>query len=116
MIEWRLVFYESAAGRSPLREYLDTLSAEEAARLTDTLRLLEEFGVDLGMPHVRPIRGRLWELRSGGRIQHRVLYVAVSGRRIVLLHAFTKKTPKTPPGEIALAERRLADYHGRFGT
>lgn len=86
----------------------------EAARLTYDLNLLAEFGVDLGMPHVRPVRGKLWELRSGGRIQHRVLYVAVSGRRIVLFHAFVKKTPKTPPGEIAVAERRFADYQKRL--
>jgi phage-related protein len=44
-----------------------------------------------------------------------VLYVAVRGRQIVLLHAFTKKTPKAPPGDIAIAERRFADYQERFG-
>jgi phage-related protein len=110
-----VVFYEAAAGRSPVRDYADSLSAEEAARLTYDLNLLAEFGLDLGMPHVRPVRGKLWELRSGGRIQHRVLYAAVRGRQIVLLHAFTKKTPKTPPGEIAVAERRFTDYQERFG-
>jgi phage-related protein len=42
-----------------------------------------------------------------------VLYFAASGRRLVLLHAFTKKTPRTPRGEIAMAERRLDDYQDR---
>ncbi len=97
-----------------MREYVDGLAAEETARLTYDLDLLEEFGLALGMPHVRPVRGKLWELRSGGRIQHRILYVAVRNRQIVLLHAFTKKTPKTPPGEIAAAERRFADYQERW--
>lgn len=98
-----------------MREFVDSLSAEEAARLTYDLHLLEEFGLALGMPHVRPVRGKLWELRSGGRIQRRVLYAAVQGRRIVLLHAFTKKTPRTPPNEIIVAQRRFADYRKRFG-
>ncbi|HEY8884874.1 MAG TPA: type II toxin-antitoxin system RelE/ParE family toxin [Chloroflexota bacterium] len=35
---------------------------------------------------------------------------------MILLHAFTKKTPKTPSREIAVAERRLADYQERFGV
>jgi phage-related protein len=109
------VFYETAVGRSPVRDYGDSLSAEEAARLTYDLDLLEEFGLELGMPHVRLVRGKLWELRSGGRIQYRVLYVAGRGQQIVLLHAFTKKTPKTPPGEIAVAECRFADDRERFG-
>ncbi|MBI4321073.1 MAG: type II toxin-antitoxin system RelE/ParE family toxin [Chloroflexi bacterium] len=49
-----------------------------------------------------------------GRSQHRVLYFAAPGRRLVLLHAFTKKTPKTPPAEIKIAMRRMADYQSRM--
>jgi phage-related protein len=109
------VFFESGNGRTPVREFLDRLSPDEAAKVTVDLDLLEEFGIELGMPHVRPVRGKLWELRIHGRLQHRVLYVAVTGRRLVLLHAFTKKSPKTPLDEIALAERRFAEYRERFG-
>lgn len=29
---------------------------------------------------------------------------------MVLVHAFTKKTQKTPESDLALAERRFADY------
>lgn len=54
------MFYETAAGRSPVRDYVDSLSAEEAARLTYDLNLLEEFGLDLGMPDVGPVRDKLW--------------------------------------------------------
>jgi len=110
-----LIFYETASGRSPVREYLDRLSAAEAAKVLTDLDLLAAFGLELGMPHVRPVQGKVWELRSVGRVQHRVLYAAVSGRRLVLLHAFTKKTPKTPASEIDLAEHRFADYQARYG-
>lgn len=101
------------SGRSPVREYLDGLNATEAAKVLIDLDLLAEFGLDLGMPHVRPLRGKVWELRSIGRIQHRVLYAAVRGHRLVLLHAFSKKTQATPAREIDLAERRFADYQAR---
>jgi phage-related protein len=66
------------------------------------------------MPHVQPLQGKLWELRSHGPSQqHRVIYVAISGQRLLLLHAFTKKTAQTPRREIALAEERLADWEQR---
>jgi phage-related protein len=112
---WRLVSYETAAGRCPVREYLTALDREERLKVADCLDLLEDFGVALGPPHVRSVGERLWELRITGRVQHRVLYFATAGRAFVLLHAFTKKTPKMPPGDLATAKRRMADYLRRTG-
>ncbi|MBI2862941.1 MAG: type II toxin-antitoxin system RelE/ParE family toxin [Chloroflexi bacterium] len=42
------------------------------------------------------------------------MHFAASGRQLVLLHAFTKKTQKTPPAEIDTAMRRMADYQERM--
>ncbi|MBL7065171.1 MAG: type II toxin-antitoxin system RelE/ParE family toxin [Anaerolineae bacterium] len=64
----------------------------------------------LGMPHVRNIEGhrKLWELRvQVAKSAYRVFYFAHTGRRFVMLHAFLKKTRKTPRQEIAIAERRM---------
>jgi phage-related protein len=52
----------------------------------------------------------LWELRVTGSLQHRVFYFAASGRTLVLLHAFAKKTPKTPSTELETAKRRMTEY------
>jgi phage-related protein len=112
---WTLVYYQTPAGRFPVMEYLSGLDPKERARVTFDLDLLWEYGLLLGAPHVRNVKGKLWELRTRGRTQHRVLYFAVSGQRLVLLHAFTKKTPQTPPGEIDTAVRRAADYLERMG-
>jgi len=113
---WTLEYYETPAGRRPVQDYLDGLEAREALRVSDSLELLEDRGTALGAPHTRNLGGKLWELRVLGRVQHRVLYFAASGRRLVLLHAFTKKTPKTPPTELETARRRMADYLGRMET
>lgn len=113
---WQLVLYTTAAGRSPVAEYLDGLSAQEAARVTKELELLAEFGSDLGEPHVRKVDRKLWELRVRGKLQHRVLYFAAAEQKLVLLHAFTKKTQRTPPGELETARRRMADYLEGIGT
>ena len=73
-------------------------------RLTD---LLEEFGLDLRMPHSRAMGGGLYELRPRGREGiARVFYCTLVGQRILILHSFIRKTHGTPTRELALARRR----------
>jgi phage-related protein len=63
------------------------------------------------MPYARHLTGKLWELRvpSGGQA-YRVLYFAYAEHRFVLLHAFSKKTQKTPRREIDVALRRMTEF------
>jgi phage-related protein len=116
MDAWTIEYYETADGYSPVLEYLAALVVEDAKQVADEIDFLEALGIAVGMPHVRSIQGsRLWELRIRGRNHHRIFYVTVRGRRLSLLHAFAKKTQKTPNREIRAAERYLADYEERFG-
>jgi phage-related protein len=74
------------------------------ARLTE---LLEEFGLELRMPHSRAMGGGLFELRPRGREGiARVFYCAKVGRKIIILHSFIKKTNETPKRELDIARRR----------
>jgi phage-related protein len=58
-------------------------------------------------PHVRHVRGQLWEIRLKGKAGiARALYVTANEQRVVILRAFIKKTEKTPAGEIDLALQR----------
>jgi len=81
--------------------------------LADYARLVEllmEFGPHLRMPHSRPMGGGLFELRPRGREGiGRVLYCFVIGRRVVMLHAFVKKTPDTPEKELKIARKRMKE-------
>lgn len=59
-------------------------------------------------PHVKHLDGKLWEMRLTGRDGiARAIYVTATGRRIIVLHAFVKKTQKTPNAALALAMARL---------
>lgn len=61
-------------------------------------------------PHVRPIRGSLWEIRLKGKAGiARALCVTAKEQRVVILRAFIKKTEKTPRGEIDLALQRAKE-------
>ena len=71
---------------------------------------LEAFGPDLGMPHTRPMRRGLFELRlRASEGIGRVFYCVVSGRRIVMLHQFIKTSRKTPGRELEIARRRMRE-------
>lgn len=96
------------------REFLE-IPKDLQARLVRTTDLIESHGLEhLGMPYVRHLQGKLWEIRGKAATGiARALYVAVVGRRVVILRVFVKKTPKTPPSEIALALSRMKELdHG----
>jgi len=71
-------------------------------------KMIGELGLDrVGMPHVRRLEGKLWEMRMKGRgDEARAIYVVVRERRLVVLVAFMKKTQKTPRRMIELALQR----------
>jgi len=101
-------FFESEAGRVPVREWLLNLSAEDRKAIGDDIRTAE-FGWPIGMPLCRAIKGHkgLWEIRSrleGGRIA-RVFFSDHKGS-MVLLHGFIKKSQKTPAKELDIAVKR----------
>lgn len=77
-------------------------------RITD---LITEFGLaQLREPYVKHLEGKLWEMRLKGRDGiARSLYVTATGKRVVVLRAFIKKTQKTPRSEIELALQRAKE-------
>ncbi len=90
---------------------LAELPADMRARLARISELIEAVGLlKVREPHVRHVRGRLWEIRLKGEAGiARALYVTAKGQRVVLLRAFIKKTEKTPASEIDLAMRRAKE-------
>jgi phage-related protein len=81
--------------------------------LADYVRIVEllmEFGPNLRMPHSRAMGGGLFELRPRGREGiGRVFYCFLIGQRVVILHAFVKKTPDTPEPELKIARKRMKE-------
>jgi phage-related protein len=74
------------------------------------VELLMEFGPDLRMPHSRALGGGLFELRPRGPEGiGRALYCCLVGRRVVVLHAFVKKTRSTPERDLRIARHRMKE-------
>jgi phage-related protein len=81
--------------------------------LADYARLVEllaEHGPDLRLPHSRALGEGLFELRPRGRSGiGRAFYCFVIARRIVVVHAFIKKSQQTPDKELKLARKRAKE-------
>jgi hypothetical protein len=60
---WNIEYYKSIAGKCPVAEFIDMLYIKSKARVARTLDLLEEFGIELGMPYSKHLENQLWELR-----------------------------------------------------
>lgn len=108
---WKITYYETSSGKFPVKEFIDKLVEIPRTRVYNTLELLAEFGVNLGLPHARKVTGTpLWELRVLGERSVRIFYIAKEGKEFLLLHAFTKKKQKTPRKEIKTVLRRLKEH------
>jgi phage-related protein len=81
--------------------------------LADYARLVElliEFGPSVKMPHSKAMGKGLFELRLKGREGiGRAFYCFLVGQRIIILHAFIKKTPATPEPELKIARKRIKE-------
>ena len=96
----------------------EVVDAEIVALPTDMrasfLRLaerIEAVGLErVGQPHIKHLQDKLWEMRFGGRDGiARAIYVTAVGRRVIVVHAFVKKTQKTPRAALELAARRAKE-------
>jgi phage-related protein len=88
---------------------LMSMPVDIRARFLHVSELLQTFGPQqVGMPHVRHLEGKLWEMRMKGRDGiARAVYVACTGQRLTVLHIFIKKTQKTPRAALETARTRL---------
>lgn len=95
------------------RRVLEEIESWPVGVLADYARLVElliELGPGLMMPHSRPLGDGLFELRPRGREGiGRALYCFLVGQRVMVLHAFAKKTQATPKSDLAIARKRMKE-------
>ncbi len=91
--------------RSPVREWLLRLHKSERIEIGSDIQAVQ-FGWPLGLPLVRHLQGDLWEVRTSLVTRIARVIFAVDDNTMYLLHGFIKTTQKTPPADLALAEKR----------
>jgi phage-related protein len=97
-----------------VQKELESLPKDLRAKFLYIAEMLEEFGPqNVGGPFVKPLKlkkSSLWEMRMKGKSGiARAIYVTIKKERIVVLHAFIKKTQKTPQKALDIAIKRLTE-------
>jgi phage-related protein len=108
-------FYRSRSGRSPVEDFLDSLTGKQAQKVVWALRLVEEMD-RVPAQYFKKLSGTddLWEVRAQhGGDTFRLLAFLDGPRIVVLVSGFAKKAQKVPRREVALAEERRRDYLSR---
>jgi phage-related protein len=90
---------------------LESLAPAFRAKFLHIAEMLESLGLHkVREPYVKHLEDNLWEIRMKAQPGiARAIYVTAKGRRIIILHAFVKKTQKTPRAALELARQRLKE-------
>lgn len=105
-MEWSVEFLNDE-----VKSELDALPRDIRASFERIVHLIVLGGLQqVREPYVKHLEGPLWEMRMKGKDGiARAAYVTATGRRVVVVRVFPKKTQKTPRREIELALKRAKE-------
>lgn len=103
---WKVLFFQTSRGERPAQKFLDNLDTTTRAKAALSIRLLVNQGPFLKPPYIKKLQGRLYELRISGKTAVRIFYI-INNNEYCLLHAFKKKTQKTPSKDLKIALDRM---------
>jgi len=104
-------FFMNDRGKEPVRGWILGFSAEDKKIIGEDIKTVE-FGWPIGMPTVRPMGGKLYEVRSdlsnGADVR---IFFTIYKEYMVLLHGYIKKSQKTPNRDLRLAINRMRKFY-----
>ena len=106
--EWELVILNESAQQEILQ-----LSPDLKNKFLRITELLIRLGPNnVGMPHIKHIDNKLWEIRLSGKVNiARSIYFLAHKKKIIILHTFIKKTQETPRKAIEIAKNRMREIN-----
>lgn len=111
-MEWEIAYYSDDVQQAILK-----WPPGLQARYIHLSERMLAFGPDLGMPHTRAMGKGLFELRLKSKEGiGRVFFCVQTARRIVMLHAFVKKSAKTPSRQLKVARQRMKEVQADDGA
>ena len=103
-------FFTGKSGKSPVEDFIDQCQEKTQVKILRQLKYLQEFGLTGSIPNCKKLAGTpLWELRILGRNNIRLLFASAGKGVVMVLHAFSKKSQKTPTKELNLAMKRYQE-------
>lgn len=105
---WKVNFFQTSRGDYPVKDFIEEQDRSINAKLISAIELLESDGPYLKPPYIKKLQNKLYELRVSGKVAIRIFYTSKDGE-YYLLHAFKKKTQKTPRKELKIALDRIRE-------
>jgi phage-related protein len=114
-MEFTVEFYETMAGRCPVREFLLELKASDPGDFAAVAAGLEKLRYRQWHrePLTKAIGDGLFELRHVGKLNTRVLWFFMKGRRIIGVHGIRTKGQAIPARDLDTARERMRDWKNR---
>ncbi len=105
-----IIFYGEGY-HCPVKKFLDSLDPSTRAKVLKIINYVENYGVSSVPKYTKKLTGtNLWEIRTLGKINARIIYSTSKDNTIILLHGFIKKTQKTPKNDLEIAKYRSKRY------
>lgn len=114
---FQVLFYETQGGNEVILDFLRALPVEDKKVIGEDLKTVQ-IGYPMGLPLCRPMGDGLMEVRSSlpSKREARLLFAFDSETQsLLVLHAFIKKTPKTPKADLDLARKRKNEFYLKGG-
>ncbi|MCX6705428.1 MAG: type II toxin-antitoxin system RelE/ParE family toxin [Candidatus Woesebacteria bacterium] len=105
---WKVKFYQTARGEFPVNKFVEGLEMRLAAKTSQSIDLLETHGPFLKPPYMKKLEKDLYELRIRGKVAIRIFYTVINNE-YYLIHAFKKKSQKTPRKDLKVAIDRMKE-------
>jgi phage-related protein len=111
-VEFRVEFYETSAGKSPVQEFLDELKQSDPGDFAAVLAGLTKLRNRQyhREPLSKALGDGLFELRHVGKLNTRVLWFFMKGRRIVAVHGIRNKGQAIAKRDLDAARERMRDW------
>ena len=114
-MDFTVEFYETEAGKCPVREFLDELKDSDSDDFAAVVAGLAKLRIRQyhREPLSKALGGGLLELRHVGKLNTRVLWFFMKYRRIVAVHGIRNKGQTIPARELDTARERMSDWRKR---
>ena len=111
-MEFHVEFYQTKAARCPVQEFLDALKTSDPGDFAVVLAGLAKLRNRQyhREPLTKALGDGLFELRHVGKLNTRVLWFFMKGRRIVAVHGIRNKGQDILARDLDLARERMRDW------
>ena len=104
-----VLFFSQGSGKEPVKAWLKKLSHQDQIQIGQDIDEVRNLW-PVGMPLVRKLNPKLWEIRSRLRDGIARVFFTIEQQDMILIHGLVKKTQKTPKADLELSQQRIKQW------